>query len=100
MASTKKLDLADALEDEPEVCGLTSGRGHSTQSLIPCCFFFDQTRKALEALQQEATSMKSYASALVASFQAIVEAQNAMCRSTDALAQQLDRYKEQVGLKP
>jgi hypothetical protein len=74
MATTKKLDLTDALEDRPE------------------------TRKALEALQQEATSMKSYASALVASFQAVVEAQNGMCRSTDTLTQHLDRYKEQVGL--
>jgi DCC-interacting protein 13 alpha len=71
MATTKKLDLTDALEDRPE------------------------TRKALEALQQEATSMKSYASALVASFQAVVEAQNGMCRSTDTLTQHLDRYKEQ-----
>jgi predicted nucleic acid-binding Zn-ribbon protein len=65
--------------------------------LIVCLVVFSstKTRKALEALQQEATSMKSYASALVASFQAVVEAQNGMCRSTDTLTQHLDRYKEQ-----
>ena len=40
--------------------------------------------------------MTSYASSLASSFQAVVDAQNAMCRATEGLAQQLDQYKEQV----